>query len=195
MRSTRTIARRDDATFVERLRDAGAIILAKANLGEYASATPRSSFGGTFCNPYDTERIPRGSSSGSGSAVGANLVTCAIAEESGSSIRGPASAASAVGIAATEELVSRDGMIQIGINTRVGPICRTVEDAAKVLDVIAGYDPKDELTAFTVGRMPSQPYATLRARDAARRPAHRRRARVHEQERCSPRRTSRPSIS
>ena len=151
----------DDATFVERLRAAGAIILAKANMGEYASATPRSSFGGTFCNPYDTERIPRGSSSGSGSAVGANLVTCAIAEESGSSIRGPASAASAVGIAATEELVSRDGMIQIGINTRVGPICRTVEDAAKVLDVIAGYDAKDELTAFTVGRMPSQPYATF----------------------------------
>ena len=154
----------DDSTFVERLRAAGAIILAKANMGEYASATPRSSFGGTFCNPYDTERIPRGSSSGSGSAVGANLVTCAIAEESGSSIRGPASAASAVGIAATEELVSRDGMIQIGINTRVGPICRTVEDAAKVLDVIAGYDPKDELTAFTVGRMPSQPYASSRAR-------------------------------
>ena len=151
----------DDSTFVERLRAAGAIVLAKANMGEYASATPRSSFGGTFCNPYDTERIPRGSSSGSGSAVGANLVTCAIAEESGSSIRGPASAASAVGIAATEELVSRDGMIQIGINTRVGPICRTVQDAAKVLDVIAGYDAKDELTAFTVGRMPSEPYASF----------------------------------
>jgi Asp-tRNA(Asn)/Glu-tRNA(Gln) amidotransferase A subunit family amidase len=148
----------DDATFVQRLRDAGAIILAKANLGEYASATPRSSFGGTFCNPYDTQRIPRGSSSGSGSSVGANLVTCAIAEESGSSIRGPASAASTVGIAATEELVSRDGMIQIGINTRVGPICRTVEDAARILDVIAGYDPKDELTAFTIGRTPDAAY-------------------------------------
>ncbi|HZF28305.1 MAG TPA: amidase [Gammaproteobacteria bacterium] len=150
-----------DATFVARLRAAGAIIVAKSNLGEYASATPRSSFGGTFCNPYDTERIPRGSSSGSGSSVGANLVTCAIAEESGSSIRGPASAASAVGIAGTEELVSRKGMIQIGINTRVGPICRTVEDAAKILDVIAGYDPKDELTAFAIGRMPKQPYASF----------------------------------
>ncbi|MET0661433.1 MAG: amidase family protein, partial [Steroidobacteraceae bacterium] len=152
----------DDATFVRRLREAGAIILAKANLAEYAVDGARSSFGGTFCNPYDTERIPRGSSSGSGSSVGANFVTCAIAEESGSSIRGPASAASAastVGIAATEELVSRDGMIQIGINTRVGPICRTVEDAARILDVIAGYDPKDELTAFTLGRMPAEPYA------------------------------------
>lgn len=153
----------EDSTFVQRLRDAGAIIIAKSNLGEYASATPRSSFGGTFCNPYDTERIPRGSSSGSGSSVGANLVTCAIAEESGSSVRGPASAASAVGIAGTEELVSRHGMIQIGINTRVGPICRTVVDAAKVLDVIAGYDPKDKLTAFTIGRMPTKPYASFAA--------------------------------
>src|SRR5262245_37302979 len=151
----------EDSTFVARLRAAGAIILAKSNLGEYASAMPRSSFGGTFCYPYDTERSPRGSSSGSGSSVGANLVTCAIAEESGSSIRGPASAASAVGIAATEELVSRKGMIQIGINTRVGQSCRTVEDAAKILDVIAGYDPKDELTAFTIGRMPKEPYPSF----------------------------------
>ena len=150
-----------DAVFVKRLREAGAIIIAKSNLGEYASAIPRSSFGGTFCNPYDTERIPRGSSSGSGSSVGANLVTCAIAEETGSSIRGPASAASAVGISGTEELVPRTGMIQVGINTRVGPICRTVEDAAKILDVIAGYDPSDELTAFGIGRRPPQPYPTF----------------------------------
>ena len=150
-----------DSTFVERLRAAGAIVIAKSNLGEYASGVPRSSFGGTFCNPYDTERSPRGSSSGSGSAVGANLVTCAIAEESGSSIRGPASAASAVGIAATEELVSRKGMVQFGINTRVGPICRTVKDTAKILDVIAGYDPKDELTAFNLGRTPAASYESL----------------------------------
>jgi amidase len=151
----------EDSTFVERLRAAGAIILAKSNLGEYASGIPRSSYGGTFCNPYDTERSPRGSSSGSGSAVGANLVTCAIAEESGSSIRGPASAASAVGIAATEELVSRKGMVQFGINTRVGPICRTVQDTARILDVIAGYDPKDELTAFNIGRTPTEPYESF----------------------------------
>ncbi len=151
----------EDSTFVQRLRAAGAIILAKSNLGEYASGIPRSSFGGTFCNPYDTERSPRGSSSGSGSAVGANLVTCAIAEESGSSIRGPASAASSVGIAATEELVSRKGMVQIGINTRVGPICRNVADAARVLGVIAGYDPKDELTVFSIGRTPKAPYESF----------------------------------
>jgi amidase len=149
----------DDATFVARLRAAGAIIIAKANVGEYASAIPRSSFGGTFCNPYDTERTPLGSSSGT--AVAANLVTCAIAEETGSSIRNPARAASTVGISPTEELVSRDGMIEAGINTRVGPICRTVEDAARILEVMAGYDPKDELTAFALGRLPAEPYETF----------------------------------
>jgi len=143
---------------VERLRAAGAIILAKANLSEYADGIPRSSFGGTFANPYDTERNPGISSSGSGSSVGANLVTVAIAEETGSSIRGPAHKNSCVGIAGTEELVSRFGMIQMGLNTRVGPVARTVEDAARVLQVIAGFDPKDPLTAFAYGRLPDQPY-------------------------------------
>jgi amidase len=151
----------DDATFIKRLRDAGAIIIAKSNLGEYASGIPRSSFGGTFCNPYDTERSPSGSSSGSGSAVAANLVTCAIAEETGMSVRGPARAANSVGLAPTQELVSRDGMIQQGINTRVGPICRTVEDTARIMDVIAGYDPKDELTVYSLGRTPSVPYESF----------------------------------
>jgi len=148
----------EDATFIKRLRDAGAIILAKANLAEFANGGARSSFGGTFCNPYDTERSPSNSSSGSGSSVAANLVTCAIAEETGSSIRGPARSNNSVGIAPTQELISRHGMIQQGINTRVGPICRTVEDAAKVLDAYAGYDPKDELTVFSIGRKPAQPY-------------------------------------
>src|SRR4030095_10040987 len=81
----------DDATFVKRLRDAGAIILAKANLAEYAVDGARSSFGGTFCNPYDTEREPGMSSAGSASAVAANLVTCGIAEETVVSVRWPAS--------------------------------------------------------------------------------------------------------
>ncbi|MET0657090.1 MAG: amidase, partial [Steroidobacteraceae bacterium] len=151
-----------DATFIKRLREAGAIILAKANLVEYAGGTsPRSSFGGVFCNAYDTTRSPSGSSSGSGSSVAANLVTCAIAEETGSSVRGPARAANSVGISPTQELVSRDGMIGLGINTRVGPICRTVEDAAKILDAFAGYDSKDPLTVFSIGRKPTQPYASF----------------------------------
>ena len=149
----------DDATFVKRLRQAGAIILAKANLAEYAVDGARSSFGGTFCNPYDTEREPGMSSAGSASSVAANLVTCAIGEETVVSIRWPASVNSLVGIAPTVELVSHDGMMGSGLNMRTGPICRTVRDAAKILDVIAGYDPKDELTVFSVGRKPVGGYA------------------------------------
>jgi amidase len=149
----------DDATFVKRLRQAGAIILGKANLAEYAVDGARSSFGGTFCNPYDTEREPGMSSAGSASSVAANLVTCAIGEETVVSIRWPASVNSLVGIAPTVELVSHDGMMGSGLNMRTGPICRTVRDAAKVLDAIAGYDPKDELTVFSVGRKPVGGYA------------------------------------
>jgi Asp-tRNA(Asn)/Glu-tRNA(Gln) amidotransferase A subunit family amidase len=151
----------DDATFVKRLRDAGAIVLAKANLAEYAVDGARSSFGGTFCNPYDTEREPGMSSAGSATAVAANLVTCGIAEETVVSIRWPASVNGTVGLAPTQELVSRDGMMGSGLVMRVGPICRTVEDTARVLDAFAGYDPKDELTVFSVGRKPSPPYASF----------------------------------
>jgi len=150
-----------DATFVKRLREAGAIILAKANLGEMGTPNSRSSFGGPFCNPYDTERSPGTSSGGSGSSVAANLVTCSIGEETGGSIHHPTKNNSLVGLAPTQELVSRDGMIGAALNTRVGPLCRTVKDAARVLEVIAGYDPKDELTAFSIGRLPSEPYRSF----------------------------------
>lgn len=147
-----------DATHIKRLREAGAIILAKANAG---TPQPRNGFGGVVCNPYDTERTPGVSSAGSGASVSANLVTCSIAEETGTSIRIPARSTNVVGLAPTQELVSRDGMIGAGINMRVGPICRTVEDTARVLTVIAGYDPKDPLTVFSTGRMPAQPYQTF----------------------------------
>jgi Asp-tRNA(Asn)/Glu-tRNA(Gln) amidotransferase A subunit family amidase len=147
-----------DSTFITRLKAAGAIILAKANVGSYE---PRSAFGGVVCNPYDTERSPGGSSSGSAVSVSTSMVTCSIGEETGTSIRIPSESNNVVGLAPTEELVSRDGMIGAGITTRVGPICRTVEDAAKVLTVIAGYDPKDIQTAFSVGRMPAQPYQSF----------------------------------
>ena len=150
-----------DATFVKRLRDAGAILIAKANLGEMGTPNSRSSFGGPFCNPYDTERSPGTSSGGSGSSVAANLVTCAIGEETGGSIHHPSKNNSLVGLAPTQELVSRDGMIGAALNTRVGPLCRTVQDTARLLDVIAGYDPKDELTAFSVGRLPAEPYRSF----------------------------------
>jgi amidase len=149
----------DDATVTERLRKAGAIILAKANMDEYAGGVARSSWGGTGCNAYDTKRDPGGSSGGSAVAVAANFVTCAIAEETGGSIIKPARWNNVVGLVPTRELVSADGMIQRGINTRVGPMCRTVNDVAKILDAYAGFDAKDELTAFSRGRTPERAFS------------------------------------
>jgi Asp-tRNA(Asn)/Glu-tRNA(Gln) amidotransferase A subunit family amidase len=150
-----------DATLVKRLRDAGAIILAKANLGEYASGS-RSAFGGTMCNPYATDRDVGGSSGGSASSVAANLVTCTISEEGGPSIRMPSRLNNGVGLSQSQGLVSRDGMIGGGpLNDRNGPACRTVEDVARVLDVIAGYDPEDDLTVHSIGRVPKEGYASF----------------------------------
>jgi amidase len=150
-----------DATLIKRLRDAGAIILAKANLGEYASGS-RSAFGGTMCNPYDTARDVGGSSGGSASSVAANLVTCAISEEGAPSIRMPSRLNNGVGLSPSQGLVSRDGMIGAGpLTDRVGPACRTVEDAARVLDVIAGYDAADDLTVYGIGRLPKEGYASF----------------------------------
>jgi Asp-tRNA(Asn)/Glu-tRNA(Gln) amidotransferase A subunit family amidase len=151
----------DDATFVKRLRDAGAVIIGKANMGEYAAGGvtgTRSSFGGTMCSAYDTERDPGASSGGSGVAVAANFATCAIGEETGTSVREPAKNNNAVGLAPTRELVSADGMIQRGVTTRVGPICKSVQDIATILDAYAGFDPKDELTSFSTGRTPPEGY-------------------------------------
>jgi Asp-tRNA(Asn)/Glu-tRNA(Gln) amidotransferase A subunit family amidase len=147
-----------DAEMVARLRAAGAIILAKANMGEYASGD-RSTFGGTTCNPYDTSRSAGRSSGGSGAAVAANLVTCAIGEETGPSARNPAANGSLVGIVATHSLVSRAGLIPASLTRdRAGLLCRSVKDAATVLAAVAGYDPRDPATAASVGQMPSRPY-------------------------------------
>jgi amidase len=147
-----------DAEVVARLRAAGAIILAKSNMGEYA-AGDRSTFGGTTCNPYDTSRSSGRSSGGSGSAVAANLVTCAIGEETGPSARNPAANSSLVGIVATHSLVSRAGLIPASLTRdRAGLLCRTVKDAATVLAAVAGYDPRDPATAASVGQVPSRAY-------------------------------------
>ena len=147
-----------DATIIKRLRNAGAIILAKANLGEYAAGS-RSAFGGTECNPYDTMRDVGGSSGGSASSVAANLVTCAILEEGGPSIRMPSRFNNMVGLSQSQGLVSRDGEIGAGpLSDRNGAGCRTVQDVAKVLNVIAGYDKADDLTVYSIGRTPKEGY-------------------------------------
>jgi amidase len=150
-----------DAEVVARLRKAGAIILAKANMGEYASGD-RSTFGGTTCNPYDTSRSAGRSSGGSGAAVGANLVMCALGEETGPSARNPAANNSLVGIVATHSLVSRAGLVPASLaRDRPGILCRSVTDAATVLSVLAGHDPRDSATAASVGQMPNRPYESF----------------------------------
>jgi amidase len=147
-----------DAEVVARLRQSGAIILAKANMGEYASGD-RSTFGGTTCNPYDTSRSAGRSSGGSGAAVAANLVMCALGEETGPSARNPAANNSLVGIVATHSLVSRAGLVPASLTRdRAGILCRTVRDSATVLSALAGYDPRDAATAASIGQTPNRPY-------------------------------------
>lgn len=150
-----------DAEVVARLRKAGAIILAKGNLGEYASGD-RSTFGGTTCNPYDTSRSAGRSSGGPAAAVAANLVMCGLGEETGPSARNPASNESLVGIVATNSLVSRAGIVPASLTRdRAGVLCRSVKDAATLLSVLAGYDPRDPATAESVGRVSEQPYQSF----------------------------------
>ena len=146
----------DDAFVVQRLREAGALILAKSNLTELArGGTTVSSLGGQTRNPYDLSRTPGGSSGGTGAAVAAGFAVLGTGSDTGQSIRSPASAQSLVGIRATRGLVSRDGVIPLSFTQdEVGPIVRTVEDAARMLDVIAGYDPADPITAFNTGEIP-----------------------------------------
>ncbi len=159
-----------DATIVIRMADAGAIILGKATMGEFAQGYAGSAFG--LCrNVYALDRNPSGSSCGSGIAAAANFATVTIGEDTGGSIRGPAAHTSTVGLRPTLPLVSRFGMF-LGSPTRdtLGPITRTVRDAAILMDVIAGYDPNDPITARSVGNIPGSYTAFLRedALDGAR---------------------------
>jgi amidase len=155
-----------DGFVVKRLREAGALILAKANLMELAwSGTTVSSLGGQTRNPYDLTRTPGGSSGGTGTAIAASFGVLGTGSDTGQSIRSPASANSLVGVRPTRGLVSRAGMIPLSTTQdAAGPITRTVEDAARMLDVIAGYDPDDPSTAFSVGRIPPS-YSTALTKD------------------------------
>jgi amidase len=143
-----------DATVVTRLRKAGAVIIGKTTMGEFASGIV-GSVSGPIRNAYDPRRHASGSSGGAGSGVTANFATVGIGEDTGGSVRGPASVGSLVGLRPTTPLVSRYGMFPARPTTdTVGPITRTVKDAAIVLEVIAGYDPNDPLTAYAVGNIP-----------------------------------------
>jgi len=139
----------DDAYQVRKLREAGAIILAKSNMAEWAFSPLRteSSIAGVTRNPYDLERVPAGSSGGTAAAVAANFGTVGLGTDTGNSIRGPSSHCCLVGIRSTMGLTSRDGIIPLYSRNDIGgPMARTVEDAVKILEVIAGYDPSDPIT-------------------------------------------------
>jgi Asp-tRNA(Asn)/Glu-tRNA(Gln) amidotransferase A subunit family amidase len=153
----------DDGFVVKKLRDAGAIIVAKANLHELARAgTTVSSLGGQTKNPYDLTRTPGGSSGGTGAAIAANFGVLGTGSDTGQSIRSPSSANSLVGLRATRGLVSRGGVMPFSTTQdEAGPIVRSVEDAARMLDAIAGYDPADPITAFSTGHIPRSYTASL----------------------------------
>ena len=146
-----------DAFTVAKLRKAGALILGKANLQEFArGGMSKSSLGGQVLNPYDLTRTPGGSSGGTGASVAANLALAGTGSDTGQSIRSPSSANNLVGVRPTRGLVSRNGLIPNSqTQDEVGPIARTVTDAALILDVMAGYDPADPITAFGRGRQPA----------------------------------------
>ena len=144
----------EDAPVARRLREAGAVLLGKANLSEWAnfrstrSSSGWSARGGQCGNPFVLDRNPCGSSSGSGAAVSANFVTAAIGTETDGSIVCPSNANGVVGIKPTVGLVSRAGIIPIAESQdTAGPMARTVHDAALVLGIIAGTDPRDPATA------------------------------------------------
>jgi amidase len=144
-----------DAFQVRRLREAGAVILAKSNMGEWAFSPLEtvSSIAGVTRNPYDLEYVPAGSSGGTAAAVAANLGAVGMGTDTGNSIRGPSSHCALVGFRPTLGLTSRAGIIPLYLRNDVGgPMTRTVRDAVRILDVTAGYDPADPVTQTAEGR-------------------------------------------
>ena len=146
----------EDAFITKKLKEAGAIILAKVNLHEFAVwGETISSILGQTLNPYDFTRTPGGSSGGTGAGIAANFGIIGIGTDTINSIRSPASACNLVGFRPTIGLVSRSGIIPYSLTQdTAGPIMRTVEDTAKVLDVIVGYDAADPATAWSIGHIP-----------------------------------------
>ena len=156
-----------DSVVVNKLRDAGAVILGKATLGEFGGGDAFGSLFGVTHNPYDLDRTVGGSSGGSGACVSANFSTLAVGEEGFASIRRPSAWNSIVGMRPTPGLVTRTG-IYAGWPEKtgqLGPMARTVTDMAKLLDVMVGYDPEDPMTSLGVGHIPSSSYTTFLKKD------------------------------
>ena len=164
-----------DAFIAARLRDAGAVILGKTNLSEWAnfrsshSTSGWSGRGGQTKNPYVLDRNPCGSSSGTGASISANLAAAGVGTETDGSIVCPSSANGLVGIKPTLGLVSRSGIIPIAHSQdTAGPMARTVADAAALLAVLAGVDARDPATAASRGKAPADGYASVLKPEALR---------------------------
>ena len=147
----------EDAFIMDKLVKAGAIVIAKSNMAEWAF-TPWSSISSTHgatLNPYNMNYTPAGSSGGTGASVAANFGTIGLGTDTGNSIRGPSSHNALVGFRTTLGLISRSGIVPLYLrNDVVGPMCRTVEDATRVLEVMAGYDVLDPITKHSSGKIP-----------------------------------------
>lgn len=143
----------DDAFMVKRLRDAGAIILAKVNLSEFASGGAHSSLGGQTYNPHDLTRTPSGSSGGTGAAIAADYAPLGFGTDTGGSIRGPSTSNGIVGLKPTHGLLSRDGIIPLALSFDTGgPMTRSVYDVAVSLGVMTGVDSADPATQKSAGK-------------------------------------------
>ena len=143
----------DDAFVVRKLRAAGAVIIGKANLSEFASGGSYSSLGGHTLNPHDLMRSPSGSSGGTGVAVAAAYAVVGLGTDTGGSVRGPSAANGVVGLKPTHGLLSRDGIIPLALTfDTAGPMARSVYDVAAALGVMTGVDSADPATGKSEGR-------------------------------------------
>jgi amidase len=143
----------DDAFLVKRLRDAGAVIIAKVNLSEFASGSAFSSLGGQTRNPHDPLRTPSGSSGGTGASIAAAFAVLGLGTDTGGSIRGPAAANGIAGLKPTLGLLSRDGIVPLALSFDTGgPLARHVSDLAVTLGLLTGVDAADTVTRRSEGR-------------------------------------------
>lgn len=160
----------DDAHIIRRLLEAGAVVVAKSNMGEWAFSplhTTGSAFGVTR-NPYDLERVPAGSSGGTAGAVAANFGIIGLGTDTGNSVRGPSAHTALVGLRPSLGVVSRDGIVPLFLHyDTAGPMCRTVADVAAVMDVITGVDPADPITSHA-SRFSSGAFSRRLHRDSLR---------------------------
>ncbi len=145
-----------DAFIIDKLVKAGAVIIAKSNMAEWAFSPKHteSSTKGTTRNPYNLNYVPAGSSGGTAASIASNFGTIGLGTDTGNSIRGPSSHNALVGFRTTIGLISREGIIPLILrNDVVGPMCRTVEDATRVMEIMVGYDANDAVTKYSEGNI------------------------------------------